>query len=193
MRAAPRVGVLVQRRPVEAGERPVVAGEVRGDPVEDQADPVAVQAVDEVAEVVGAPEHRERRVVARDLVAPRAGEGMLRDGEQLDVREPEVLDVGRELVRELAPAEPLPPRLRVHLVDRQRPVQRLLRAPRGDPVVVAPGERAPADDGSRLGRNLGLERVRVGLQPQVARRCAQLELVLRAGLDARYEELPDPR
>ena len=40
MRAAPRVGVLVQRGAVEARERELVAREVGGDPVEDHADAV---------------------------------------------------------------------------------------------------------------------------------------------------------
>ena len=51
--AASRVGVLVERRAVEAGERPVVAREVGRDPVEDHADPRPVQLVDNRAEVVG--------------------------------------------------------------------------------------------------------------------------------------------
>ena len=55
MRAAARVGVLVERRAVEARERPVVAREVRRHPVEDHADAVPVQPVDEAAEVVGVP------------------------------------------------------------------------------------------------------------------------------------------
>ena len=54
VRAAARVGVLVERGAVEAGEREVVAREVRRHPVEDHAEPVLVQAVDERAEVVRA-------------------------------------------------------------------------------------------------------------------------------------------
>ena len=104
MRAAARVGVLVQVRPVEGGERPVVAREVRRHPVEDHADAALVQAVDEVAEVVGRAEARGRRVVAGHLVAPRAGERMLHHRQQLDVREAEVGDVVGELVGELAVA-----------------------------------------------------------------------------------------
>ena len=42
--AAPRVGVLVQRRAVEAGQRPLVAREVRRHPVQDHADAGLVQA-----------------------------------------------------------------------------------------------------------------------------------------------------
>ena len=44
--AALRVGVLVQRRAVEARQRPVVLREVRRDPVEDHADAGLVQPVD---------------------------------------------------------------------------------------------------------------------------------------------------
>ena len=51
--AAARVGVLVERRAVEAREREVVAREVRRHPVEDHAEPVLVQAVDKGLEVVG--------------------------------------------------------------------------------------------------------------------------------------------
>ena len=105
MRAAARVGVLVEVRPVEVGERPVVAREVGGDPVEDHADAALVQAVDEVAEVVGRAEARGRREVAGHLVAPGAGERMLHDRQQLDVREAEVGDVVGELVGELAVRE----------------------------------------------------------------------------------------
>ena len=74
VRAAARVGVLVERGAVEARERELVAREVRGDPVEDHAEAVAVQAVDELAEVVGRAEARRRREVAGHLVAPRAAE-----------------------------------------------------------------------------------------------------------------------
>ena len=44
--AAARVGVLVERRAVEAGERPLVLREVRGHPVHDHADAGLVQPVD---------------------------------------------------------------------------------------------------------------------------------------------------
>ena len=53
VRAAPRVGVLVEVRPVEPGQRPVVAREVGRHPVEDHADAAPVHRVDEELEVVG--------------------------------------------------------------------------------------------------------------------------------------------
>ena len=53
MRAPPRVRVLVQGGAVEPRQRPFVAGEMGRDPVQDHADPVRVQAVDELAQIVG--------------------------------------------------------------------------------------------------------------------------------------------
>jgi hypothetical protein len=102
VRAAARVGVLVERGAVEAGEREVVAREVRRDPVEDHAQPVGVQAVDERAEVVGRAEARRGREVARHLVAPGAGERVRHHRQQLDVREAHVEHVGAQLVGQLA-------------------------------------------------------------------------------------------
>ena len=127
MRAATRVLVLVERGAVEAAERELVAREVRRHPVEDHADPGRVQRVDERPEVVGLAERRDRRVEAGHLVAPGAGERVVHDRQQLDVREAELVGVRDELLRELLPAEAQPPRLGVHLVDRERLLQRLRR------------------------------------------------------------------
>ena len=127
VRAAARVGVLVQRGAVEAGEREVVAREVRRHPVEDHAEPVLVQAVDELAEVVGRAEARRRGEVARHLVAPRARERVRHHRQQLDVGEAHVLRVGAQLVgqlevgqRPVALERVQPPRAEVDLVDRHR-------------------------------------------------------------------------
>ena len=97
--AAARVGVLVQRGAVEPRQRPVVPREVPGHPVQQHADAGLVQRVDQVAEVVRAAEPRRRRVVGGDLVAPRAAERMLGDGQELHVREAEVGDVARQAQR----------------------------------------------------------------------------------------------
>ena len=103
----PRVEMLVERGPVEAAQRPLVTREVRGHPVDDHADAALVEVIDEPAEVVGRAVPRRRRVVARHLIAPRPAEGMLGDGEQLDVREPEIDDVVGEQRSELAIARAL--------------------------------------------------------------------------------------
>jgi hypothetical protein len=49
-------------------------------PVHDDAEAGLVQPVDEVAQVVGAAEAARRRVVARDLIPPRAAERVLGQG-----------------------------------------------------------------------------------------------------------------
>ncbi len=101
--AALRVGVLVERRAVEARQRPLVGREVAGHPVEDHADAGLVQPVDEQPEAVGVAEPRVRREVRRHVVAPRAAERVLHHRHQLDVGEAEVGDVAGQLVGELAP------------------------------------------------------------------------------------------
>ena len=84
-----RVGVLVERRAVVAGEGAVVAREVGGHPVDDHAEAALVEVVDEPAEVVGVAEARGGRVEAGDLVAPRRLVGVLGHRHELDVGEPE--------------------------------------------------------------------------------------------------------
>jgi hypothetical protein len=198
VRAAARIGVLVQRRAVEARQREVVAREVRRHPVEDHADAVLVHAVDERAEVVGRAVARRGREVARDLVAPGAGERVRHHGHQLDVRVAHVARVGRELVGQLEVAQrPValqrvqPPRAEMDLVDRYRPPQRLGRLALREPSVVAPGVPRPVHDRRGLRRLLGGERVRIGLQADLAVLGEDLELVVVALPDVRQEQLPD--
>ena len=161
MRAAARILVLVERRPVEARERELVAREVRGHPVEDDADPGLVERVHERAEVVRLAHRRDGRVEAGHLVAPGARERVVHHRQELDVREAEVAGVGDELLGELLPAEPQPPRLGVHLVDRDRLLQLVeargaARASRRRPTRSASGRSArPSSAGSRHGRRTG--------------------------------------
>jgi hypothetical protein len=192
--------VLVKVRAVEGGERPVVAREVGRHPVEDHADASLVEAVDEVAEVIGGAEARRGRVVARHLVAPRAGERVLHHRQQLDVREAEVGDVVGELVAELLVRErAVPvgrvaaPRAEMDLVDRDGRAQRIGRRAPVQPLLVAPDVLRIPDHGRIRRRHLGVERDRIALQAQAAVLRADLELVLRPLVHARDEQLPDPR
>ncbi len=200
MRPAARVGVLVEVRSVERGEGPVVAREVGGHPVEDHADAALMQAVDEVPEVVGGPEARGGGVVAGHLVAPRAREGMLHHGQELDVCEAEIRDVVGELVGELAVAQRTvvlervpPPRAEMHFVDRDGGAQRIRGGSSLEPRLVAPDVLRVVHHRGVGRRHLGLERERIGLQPQPSFLRPDLELVLRALVDAGNEQLPDPR
>ncbi len=191
MGAAPRVGVLVQRRAVELRERELVAREVRRHPVEEDADAGGVHRVDEGAKLVRRAERRDGRVEARHLIPPGARERVMHDRQQLDVRVAEVLHVRHELLGELAPPEPEPPRRRVHLVDRERPDEQVLGAAGGQPVVVLPLVAGAVDDRCGLRRHLCRERERVGLEAKLAVAPDDLELVLRALARAGDDGVPD--
>src|SRR5256885_8589430 len=91
---------------VELGETMGVARKVRGGPIENDADAGLVAAIDEVHEVGGRAEAAGGREVAERLIAPRAIEGMLHDGQQFNVRIAEFLYVGNELIGEFAIREP---------------------------------------------------------------------------------------
>ena len=177
MRAAARILVLVERRPVEARERELVAREVRGHPVEDDADPGLVERVHERPEVIRLSHRRDGRIEAGHLVAPGPRERVVHHRQELDVREAEIAHVGDELLGELPPAEPQPPRLGVHLVDRDRLLQ-LVEAPAPlEPAVVGPLVARAVDPRGRLRRDLRMEGERVGLQAQLPVGAVHLELV----------------
>jgi hypothetical protein len=153
---------------------------VRRHPVEDHADPGLVEPVDEVAQVVGVAEARGRREVRRHLVAPRAAERVLHHRQQLDVGEPHVLDVGDELVGEIAEGAPAPPGSEVHLVDRHRLVGDVALGAGGDPGVVLPVVRRLEHDTAGRRGLLGAGGHRVGLLPPLAVGAEDDVLVARA-------------
>ena len=144
--AALRVGVLVERRAVVAGQGAVVAGEVGGHPVDDHAEAALVEVVDEPAEVVGVAEARGGRVEAGDLVAPRRLVGVLGDRHELHVGEAERGDVVGQRRRQLAVGQDAAvgvaaPRAEVHLVDAHAVGDRVA-AVRAGPSTRRPPTRA---------------------------------------------------
>ncbi len=141
--ALARVRVLVEGRAVEVDQTVGVLGEVPGHPVENDADAGLVAAVDEVHEVVGGPEAGSRREVADHLVAPGAGERMLQDRQQLDVRVAHLLHVGDQRIRHLPVTQqpvvrPAHPGAEVDLIDRKRFLQPVFLGPRLHPFTVVP-------------------------------------------------------
>ncbi len=106
MLALARVGVLVQRGAVEAAQAVGVAGEVGRHPVDDHADAVLVAVVDEVHEILRRAVAAGGGVVADGLIAPAAGERMLADRQQLDVRVAHLQAVVDQLVGQFAIGEP---------------------------------------------------------------------------------------
>ena len=125
---------------------------------------------------------------------------MLVDRHQLDVGEAGLLEVGDQVVGQLAIVEEAVavlglalPRAEVDLIDRDRRVQALAPGPRIHPVVVVPGELGDVpDDRGGLGPDLGREAVGVGLLDEVAVDPAlDLELVDLALDQAGEEDLPE--
>ncbi len=191
--------MLVEVGAIEVAQAVAVAREVRRHPVENHADAVLVQDVDEVHEVLRRPVARRGREVPGRLVAPRAVERVLGDRQQLDVGEPHVAHVLGELVRGLSigqVARPVAaaPGTEMHLVDRDRRVERVRRAARGHPFAVFPAvvERPGARRG--VGRHLGVEGERIGLfglEPVVGG--DDVEFVPVPARYARHEPFPDSR
>ena len=194
--AALRVGVLVERRAVEADEGPRVGGEVARHPVEDHADPGLVETVDEPLQPVGVTEAGVGREVGRDVIAPRAAERVLHHRHELHVREAQVAEVGDEGVGNLVPgvevaAVVLAPRRQVHLVDGHGLGHRLLGPTIGDPGVVAPDMARLPDHRGRARRLLGVLRQGVGPVGPLAVGATDAELVLHSHAGAVDEGVPD--
>ena len=191
--SAQRVRVLVQGRAIKARQREVILREVRGNPVQDDADTRAVEGINQVAEVIRRPVARRWSKVGGHLVAPRAAEGMLGQGHELDVRKAHLLDVGDQLVGQLAVAQALTPRARVDLVDGHGAGVDVAILARLHPLLVPPGVEVVGDHRGRGGRNLRGARERIGLLEPVATRPLDLELVARPHGDVGNEDLPHAR
>jgi len=199
------VGMLEQSGAVEPGESVPVRGEVSRHPVQDHTQPQTVRGVDEVAEAVRVTVPGCGRKEAERLVSPTLVERMLRQGEQLDVREAEVPRVWQEFVRKIAVPEPgttirrarrriLPsPRAQVHLIHADRCAVRLpLRSP-VHPLGIPPLEASWIPNlRGRRGAEFGS--TSKGVCPLAPRTGAVDDLVLVpcAQLTARQEQLPDP-
>ncbi len=151
--------------------------------------PGRVERVDERPEVVRRAERGLGREVAAHLVAPRRRVRMLHHRHQLHVGEAEVGDIRHELGGEIAPREALPPGAGMNLVDRRVARHRVGSAPPREPFAVRPGKPALVDDRCVLGRHLGEDGVRVGLEPRDPVG-ARNRRACTAGLRARSRRLP---
>ena len=191
--AALRVGVLVQGGAVEAGQGPLVLGEVGRHPVQNDADAGLVELVHQVAEVVRGAEARGGRVVAGDLVAPGAAEGVLGHRQELHVGEAGLLDVGDQLLSQAAEAQSLAPRADVDLVDAHRPAVGVGGGALGHPLLVLPLVELVGDHRGGCRGDLGGAGHRVGLLVPGAVGEAELELVARTDPHTGHEQLPHSR
>ncbi len=191
--------MLVERRAVEPAKAMGVGREVAGHPVQQHAQSGSVAAVHELREVARAAVAAGRREQPDRLVAPRAIERMLVDGQQLQMGEAEVHGVGDQAIGELGVSEEpvvLAPRpgAEVDLEDADRRTDRLGGTAGGEPGGVGPLEIVDASDHRGVLRpQLGARTQRIGLERQ-ERAVGGTDLVLVDGALAEpgNEDLPDP-
>ena len=195
------ISMLVKVSAVELGQGEGVAREVRRHPVKDHADAALVQVVDKPREIL------RRAVPVRGgeepghLVTPRTVEGMLRQGQDLDVRVAHVdgvvgqrrgdFAVGQRPLRILDDA---PPRSEMDLVDGDGTVQLSGRCGAlFEPGGVAPLVAARIADNRRIVRGrFEPGGIGIRLQPDETAAVPDFELVHFALAQAGHEEFPDP-
>ncbi len=168
-----RVLMLIKRSAVELAQPVFVLRKVRRHPVDDDADAGLVAAVDKVTEIVGFSEALRRRKHADRLVAPGAVERVFGHGQQLDVGEAHVADVGDEFVGEFAVAQPAiaffglaPPRAQVHFVNADGLAEFGRGATTGHPFTIIPLVAALIDDRGVTGRRFMVVAIGIVLQRQ---------------------------
>ena len=88
------IGMFIKMGAIKEGQAVGIFGEVAWHPVEDHADAFGVATVYKGAELVWSAKAAGGGVPARDLVAPGAIKGMLRDGHQLDMGKAAGLHIG---------------------------------------------------------------------------------------------------
>ena len=135
--------VLVAGAAVELVEAVLILAEVGGHPVQNDADAGLVHPVDEVHKVLRCAVAGGGGEVAGALVAPAGVIGVLGDGQQLDVVEAHLLDVGGQPVRQVPVADEVtvlltPPGAQVDLVDVQRGAVDLVAVAIVQPLAVTP-------------------------------------------------------
>src|SRR5690349_11439608 len=96
-----RIRVLIQMRSIEVAESRSIFGEVRGNPVQENANTLLMHIIDEELKIFWCPIAARRCIIARHLVAPRSIKGIFRDGQEFDMCKTQMLDVSRQLYRQL--------------------------------------------------------------------------------------------
>src|SRR5262249_33748428 len=196
-----RVSVLKQVRAIEVDQPVFVGREVRWHPVEDDADALLVKVVHKVHEVLRTAVAGGRREEARRLVAPGAVEGMLHDGQELDMSVVHAVDMVGKRLRQLAVGQravalfgDAPPRADVDLVDVDWSVQGVLLVAGRPPALVVPLVVEVSDDRASPRRHLAEEGERVRLLHLVVVVMRDNAILVDSSRpDARHDILPDPR
>src|SRR6267378_1384821 len=106
MRALTRVGMFVEMGAVELREAMRVARKMRGSPIENDADSGLMATIHKFHEFGGRAITAGGGEIAERLITPGAVEGVLHDGEQLDVGVAETFHIRDELIAKLAVGQP---------------------------------------------------------------------------------------
>src|ERR1700721_3474190 len=92
-------------RSIEKHQGLPIIGKMRRPPIENYPDAMLVQIIDQVHEIFGATVAAGGSEISRGLVSPGSVEGVLHNGKNLDVSEPQVLGVLSQAGRPLAIGE----------------------------------------------------------------------------------------
>src|ERR1700722_16292913 len=92
-------------RSIEKHQAMLIIGKVRRHPVENYPDAMLVKIIDQVHEIFGATVAAGGSEISRGLVSPGSVEGVLHNGKNLDVSEPQVLGVLSQAWRQFAIGE----------------------------------------------------------------------------------------
>ena len=190
------VGELIAARTVKFIEPVPILRKMRRHPIENHADVPLVRLVDEILEVLRCAVPVRRRVVARDLIAPRGVVGIFHNRQQLHVRIAHVLHVGKKLASQLPEAQnasvlvPLP-RARVHLVNIDRPPKDVFLSAPGSIQAVVPHKAIfRLNDTRRIRQHPAAVSVGVRLIDRPAVFCLDAELIALACLCEFGKHLP---
>ena len=211
--------MLIQMGAIEEGQAMAVLGEMARYPIENHADALGVAAIHKGAKFIRRAKAAGGRIPARDLIAPGAIEGMLRNRHQLDVGKAAGQHIGNQPIGQFRIGEQagtglkvggghrgpgtavgfdvglvgagVHPAAQVHLIHRDRLVERIGVVPLGHPAGVAPAVGVEfGHHRTGLGPDLMAEAVGVGLLVAVPIRATHFVFVNLAGLEARDEQLP---
>ena len=162
--------MLIERGPIEAAQAVRIVGKVSWHPVQNDGEVLSMACVDQRSKIGGSAKTTGRREQPSRLISPGPIEGMLADGQKFDVRESHLMRVGRQLLSQLAIAQPAaavlrmpPPRSEMDFIDRYRRAQGIDAAWRR----LRPSDHVLIDhDRRRLRAQLGGECQRIGLERQ---------------------------
>ena len=193
------VCILIQRLAVKVCQTVFVTRKMCRNPVQNDTDFMLMQIIDEVHKVLRRAVAGCRRIISRDLIAPRAVKRMLCDANQLDVSISHLLEIGDQLRRQLAEViksrivlifrRVLFPRARMHLINCHRLLLEFGLCAFVNPTIVRPLKSVNRSDlGCSARAHLCAEAIRVTLENRLAILTGHGIFVQRTFLHARHEQ-----